>query len=86
MKSRGKSRQNAEDAEDKQTFDLTEKIEIEGKTGKNRQNAENKQSFGLTGKIEIIEKLVKRLKINKLSIRQENLKITYGWIIRSTDC
>ena len=39
-----KTRQNAEN---KQTFGLTYKIEIEGKT---RQNAENKQTFSLTGK------------------------------------
>ena len=36
----GKSRQNAEI---KQTFRLTGRIEIEGKTRQNRQNAENKQ-------------------------------------------
>ena len=42
-----KTRQNAEN---KQTFDLTEKNEIEGKTC---QNAENKQTFHLTGKNEI---------------------------------
>ena len=44
---RGKTRQNAEN---KQTFDLTGKIEIEVKT---RQNAENRQTFdlNLTGKL-----------------------------------
>ena len=49
---RGKSRQNAEN---KQTFDLTGKIEIEieGGNRKTRQNAENKQTFDLTGKVEI---------------------------------
>ena len=39
---RRKTRQNAEN---KQTFDSTGKIQIEGKT---RQNAESKQTFGLT--------------------------------------
>ena len=54
-------------AENKQTFDLTRKIEIEGKT---RQNTEYKQrqTLGLTGKIEIEGKLVKTLKINKLLV------------------
>ena len=37
-----KSRQNAEN---KQTFDLSVEIEIEGKT---RQNAENKQTFSIS--------------------------------------
>ena len=54
-----KTRQNAEN---KQTFDLTGKIEIEEKT---RQNAENKQTFDLIGKIDMRGKLVKTLKINK---------------------
>ena len=38
----GKTRQTAEN---KQTFYLTGKIEIEGKSGKTRQNAKNKQTF-----------------------------------------
>ena len=42
-----KTRQNAEN---KQTLDLSGKIEIEGKT---RQNAGNKQTFDFTRKIEI---------------------------------
>ena len=45
MKLRGETRQNAEN---KQTFGLTGKIEINEKT---RQNSENKQTFDLTGKI-----------------------------------
>ena len=45
---RGKTRQSAEN---KQTFDLTRKIENEGKT---RQNAENKQTFDLIGKLKLI--------------------------------
>ena len=53
-------------AENKQTFDLSGKIEIKGKT---RQNTENKQTFGLNdGKMETNEKLVKILKINKLFV------------------
>ena len=44
-----KTRQNAGN---KQTFDLTEKIEIEIER-KTCQNAENKQTFYLTGKIQI---------------------------------
>ena len=55
-------------SENKQTFDLMWKIEVEGKS---RQNAENKQTFGLTRKTEklkLMEKLVKSLKINKLLI------------------
>ena len=42
-----KTRQNAEN---KQTFDLTAKIEIDEKT---RQSGENKQTLNLTGNIEI---------------------------------
>ena len=38
-----------QNAENKHTFDLREKIEIDEKT---RQNAENKQTFDLTGKID----------------------------------
>ena len=57
---RGKTRQNAEN---KQTFDITAKIKIEEKT---RQNAENKQTLDLSEKIEIEKKLVKSLKITKL--------------------
>ena len=45
LKFRGKSRQNAEN---KQTFDLTAKIGINEKI---RQNTENKQTFNLTAKI-----------------------------------
>ena len=58
-----KSRQNAEN---KQTFGLTGKIEK--KNEKSRQKAENKQTLGLTGKIKIHEKLVKTPKINKLLV------------------
>ena len=47
---KGKTRQNAEN---KQTFDLTTKIEMNEKT---RQNAENKQTFYLTAKIDSDEK------------------------------
>ena len=36
-----------QNAENKQTFGLTGKIESEGKS---RQNAENKQTFGFVGK------------------------------------
>ena len=46
IKIEGKIRKTRQNAENKQTFDLTGKIEIEGKT---RQNAENKQTFGLFG-------------------------------------
>ena len=43
---------------------------------KTRQNAENKQPFDFSGKIKIEgEKLVKPLKINKLLVRRENLKL-----------
>ena len=49
----GKTRQNA--AENKQTFDLTRKIEIDIEV-KTRQKAENKETFDLTGKIETNEK------------------------------
>ena len=59
---REKTRQNAEN---KQTFDLTGKIGIEGKTC---QNAENKQTCDLTGKLKLMKKLAKTLKINKLLI------------------
>ena len=38
----GKTRKSRQNAENKQTFDLSGKVEIEGK---NRQNAENKQTF-----------------------------------------
>ena len=47
----GKARQNAEN---KQTFDLTRTIEIEER--KTRQNAENKQTFDVMRKIQIDEK------------------------------
>ena len=62
----GSERKTRQNVENKQTFDLTGKIEIERKT---RQNAENKQTFDLTGKLKLREKLiqtVKTLKINKL--------------------
>ena len=50
MKKSKKIKKTCQNAENKQTFDLTGKIERNEKT---RQNTENKQTFDLTAKIDI---------------------------------
>ena len=59
-----KSRQNAEN---KQTFDLTGKIKIDEKT---RQNTENKQTFDLTGKLKLKKNSSKQLRSNTANYLQ----------------
>ena len=72
---RGKTCQNAEN---KQTFYLTGKIEIDGKTRQNTET-ENKQTYDLTEKLKLMKKLVKTLKRfrEKLVLKNPNFSFSF---------